>query len=156
MLSCVWLFVTPRTSACQAPLSSTISWSLLKFTFIGRWCDLGISSSTTPLSFCLQSVPASGSFSMSRLFASAGQSIGASVTDFPMNIYGWYTLGLTGLISLLCKGLSKVFSSTVVRKHQFFSAQPSLWSNSHIIPNYWKNHSFDYMDFCWHSDVSAF
>ena len=69
---------------------------------------------------------------MSWLFKSDGQSVGASVSVFPMNILGWFLLGLTGLISLLSKGLSRVFSSTTIRKHQFFGTQPSLWSNSHI------------------------
>ena len=74
------------------------------------------------------------SFLMSWLFASGGQSIrvSASASILPMSIQCWYPLGLTGLISLQSKGLSRVFSSTAVQKHQFFSAQPSLWSNSHI------------------------
>ena len=78
--------------------------------------------------------PAWGSFPMSWLFTSGGQSIGASASTsvLPMHIQGWFPLGVTGLISLLCKGLSKVFSSTTVQKHQFFSAQPSLWSNSYL------------------------
>ena len=69
---------------------------------------------------------------VSQLFTSAGQSIGASVTVLPMNIQGWFPLGLTGWISLQSKGLSKLFSNTTVQKHQFFSVQPSLWSNSHV------------------------
>ena len=71
---------------------------------------------------------------MSRLFASGGQSTGASVSAsvLPMNIQGWFPLGLTGLISLLSTGLWRIFSSTTIRKHQFFRTQPSLWSNSHI------------------------
>ena len=75
-------------------------------------------------------------FSMSWLFVSGGQSIGASVSVpvLPMTIQGWFPLGLTGFISLLSKGLSRVFFSTTVWKHQFFSTQPSLWSNSHIHP----------------------
>ena len=85
-----------------------------------------------PLSFCLQSFPASGSFSMYQLFTSGGQSIGASSSVLPMNIQDWYSLGLTSLISLLSKGLSRVFSSTIVQKHQFFGAQLSSQSNSHI------------------------
>ena len=97
------------------------------------WCYLTISSSAAPF-FCLQSFPASGSFPMSWLFASGGQSIGASgsTSVFPMNIQGWFPLGITGFISLQSKGLSQVFFSTIVRKHQFFSAQPPLWSSSHI------------------------
>ena len=97
------------------------------------WCHPTISSSITPFSSYLQSLPASGSFSMSRLFASGGQSIGASASFLPVNIQGWFPLGLTGWISLQSKGLSRVFSNTTVWKHQFFGAQP-LWSNSHIHP----------------------
>ena len=98
-----------------------------------RWFD-GISSSVVPFSSCSQSLPASESFPMSQLFASGGHSIGASTSAsvFPVNIQGWFPFGLTGLISLQFKGISRVFSSTTVWKHQFFSAQPSLWSNSHI------------------------
>ena len=93
-----------------------------------------ISSSVVPFSSCLQSFPTSGSFLMSWLFASGGQSIGVSTSAsvLPMNIQDWFPLGLTGLISLQSKGLSGVFSNTTVQKHQFFGAQPSLWSNSHI------------------------
>ena len=98
------------------------------------WCHPAISSAVTRFSSCLQSFPASGSFPMSWSFASGGQSIGASAlaSVLPMNIQGWFPLGLTGLISLHPKGFSRVFSSTIVQKHQFFSAQPSLWFNSHI------------------------
>ena len=86
------------------------------------------------LSFCLQSLPASGSFPMHQLFTSGGQSTGgsASASVLLVSIQGWFPLGLTGLITLLSKGLSKVFSITTVGKHQFFGAQPSLWSSSHI------------------------
>ena len=91
-----------------------------------------ISFSVIPSSSRPQSFPASGSFSVSPLFASSDQSIGASAWVLPMNKQGWFTLGLTGLISLISKGLSRVFSSTTVQKHQFFSAQPSLWYSSHI------------------------
>ena len=76
--------------------------------------------------------PASGSFPVSWLFASGGQSFGASAWVLPMNIQGWFPLGLTGLISLQSQGLSRVFSSTIVQKHQFCSSQLSLWSNSHL------------------------
>ena len=94
------------------------------------WCHPTISSSTIPFSSCLQSFPASGSF---QLFASGGQSIKASASVLPMNIQGWFSLGLTGCISLLYNGLSRAFfSNTTVQKHQFFGAQLSLWSNSHI------------------------
>ena len=96
-------------------------------------CDvITISSSVTLFSFCLQSFPASGSFPMSQLFESGGQSIGASASVLPMNIQGLFLLGLTGLISLQSKGLSRVFFSTIIQKHQFCGTQPSFWSSSHI------------------------
>ena len=96
-------------------------------------------------------------FPTSQLFASGGHSIGASASApvLPMNIQGWSPLWWTGLVSLLSKGLSRVFSNTTVQKHQFFSTQTSWWSNSHI-HDYWKNHSFDYMGICWQSNVSTF
>ena len=101
---------------------------------LSGWCHPTISSSVVPFSSCLQSFQASGSFKISQLFTSGGQNIraSASASVLPMNIQGWFLLGLTGLISLLFKGLSRVFSSTTIQKHQFFSAQPSLWFNSHI------------------------
>ena len=98
------------------------------------WCYPTVSSSVIPFSFFLQSFPASGSFPMSQLFTSGGQSMGASASAsvLPVNIQSWFPSGLTGLISLLSKGLSTVFSNTAVGKHQIFGAQPSLWSYSHI------------------------
>ena len=193
-LICVWVFASPWTAACQAPLSSTISQSLLKFIRVGDaiwshslpsplllpsifpsissvqfrcsvmsnslwphglqharppcpsptprvysnscplswWFPPTISSSVIPFSSRLQSFPASGSFPMYGFFASGDQSIGASASAsvLPMNIQDWSPLGWTGWISLLSKGLSRVFSSTTVQKHQFFCTQPSLWLNS--------------------------
>ena len=98
------------------------------------WCHPTIISSVISSSSCLQSFPESGSFPMSQFFASAGQSIGvsASASVLPMNIQGWFPLGWTGWISLLSKGLSRVFSSITVKKYQFFCAHCSLWSNSYI------------------------
>ena len=97
-----------------------------------RWCHPMISSFIAPFS-CPQCFPASWSFPVSQFFASFGQSVRASTSasDLPMNIQGWFPLGLTGLTSLLSKGLPRVFSSKI-KKHHFYSAQPSLWSNSHI------------------------
>ena len=95
------------------------------------WSHLTILFSVTLFCFCLQSFRASGSFPMSRLVSSDGQSIGASASVLPMSIRSWFPLRLTGLISLLSRGLSRVFSSTIVWKHQFFSALPSFWSSSH-------------------------
>ena len=95
---------------------------------LSRWCHPTISSSVIPFSSCLHSSPASGSFQLSQLFASGGQSIGVSASSsvLPLNIQDWFPLGWTGCISLQSKGLSKVFSNTTGQKHQFFSAQLSL------------------------------
>ena len=110
---------TPRVSSNPCPLS--------------LWCHPTISSSVVPFSSYLQSFPPSWSFKMSPFFTSGGQSIGvsASASVLPMNTQDWFPLGWTGWISLQSKGL-RVLSNTTVQKHQFFSAQLSLWSNSHI------------------------
>ena len=109
----------PRACSNSCPLSG--------------WCHPTVSSSVT-LFFCLQSFPASGSFPMRWFFASGGQSIGASVlvSALPVNVQGWFPLGLTAFIFLLSEGGSRVFSNTTVWKHQFFSTQPSWWPNSKI------------------------
>ena len=101
---------------------------------LSRWCHPTISSSVIPFSSCPQSFAASGSFQMSQLSASGGQSIGvsASTSVLPMNTEGWSPLGWTGWISLQSKGLSRVFSNTTVQKHKFFSAQLSSQSNFNI------------------------
>ena len=96
------------------------------------WCHSAISSSVTPFFSCPQSFPASGFFQWVSSFTSRSQSTGAPASVLPMNILGWFPLELTGCISLLSKRLSTVFSNTTVWKHQFFSDQPSLWSNSYI------------------------
>ena len=96
------------------------------------WCHSTILSSVIPFSSCPQTFPASGSFLMSQFFASNGQSIRDSALVLSMNIQDWFPLGVTDLISLLSKGLSRVFSSITVQKHQFSCAQPSLWFNSQI------------------------
>ena len=116
-----WPSLSPRVCSNSCPLN----W----------WCHPTISSSVPhPFSSCPQFFPASGSFPMSQLFESGGQSIGASasVSVLPMSIQCCFPLGLTGLISLQSNRLSRVFSSTTIQKHQFFGAQPSLWSNSHV------------------------
>ena len=111
---------TPRVYSNSCPLS----W----------WCHPAISSSVVPFSSCPQSLSASGSFPMSQLFPWGGQSIGvsASTSVFPINTQDWSPLGWNDWISLQSKGLSRVFSNTTVQKHQFFSAQLSSQSNSHI------------------------
>ena len=98
------------------------------------WCHPAISSSVNPLFSSPQSLPASESFPMSQLFSWGGQSTGVSAlaSFLPMNTQDWSSLGWTGWISLQSKGLSRVFSNTTVQKHQFFGAQPSAQSNSHI------------------------
>ena len=133
-LSCVQLFATPWTAACQAPLSFTISWSLLRLESIESVMLSNHLILCYPLLISLQSLSASRTFPMSWLFTSGGQSIGASASSsvLPMNIQGWFPLGLNDLTSLLSKGLSRIFSRNTIQKHQFFGAQPSLWSNSHI------------------------
>ena len=111
---------TPRVYPNSCPLS--------------QWCHPAISSSVIPFSSCPQSLPASGSFPVSQLFTSGGQSIGvsASTSVLPMNTQDWSPLEWTGWTSLQSKGLSRVFSTTTVQKHQFFGAQLSSQSNSHI------------------------
>ena len=155
---CVWLFATPWTPGNQASLFFAISWSLLKFMSIESVIRLAISSSATTFSLCLQSFPASRSFPVSPLFTSGSQKIGASASEsvLSMSIQGWFPLGLTCLISLLSKRLSRVFSSATIWKHRFFHAQTSLWSNSNTVHYYWKYHTFDYTHLCWQCDVSAF
>ena len=110
---------TPRVHSNSCPLS--------------QWCLPVISSSVVPFSSCPQSFPASESFPMSQLFAWGGQSIGVSaLAEWTMNTQDWSPLVWTGWISLWSKGLSRVFSNTTVQKHQFFGAQLSSQSNSHI------------------------
>ena len=110
-----------------------------------QWCHPAISSSVVPFSSCPQSLSASESFPMSQLFAWGGQSIGVSAlaSVLPMNTQDWSPLEWTSWISLQSKGLSRVFSNTTVQKHQFFGAQPSSQSNSHIHTDHRKNHSLE-------------
>ena len=101
---------------------------------LSQWCHPTNSSSVVPFSSCLQSFPTSGSFKMSQLFAWGSQNIGvsASTSVLPMNTQDWSPLGWTGWNSFQAKELSRVFSKTIVQKHQFFGTQLSLWSNSQI------------------------
>ena len=127
------------TATRQACLFSTISQSWLNLCPFSRWCHPTNSSSVSPFSSCPPSLPASGSFLMSWLFASFGQSIGASASAsvLPMNIQSWFPLELSGLISLLSKGLSRVFSSTTIGKHQFL--HDLFWT---MLPNFCLLFSF--------------
>ena len=135
-LSPVWLFATPWTAACQVSLSITDSWSSPKLMSIESVMPSNHLILCHPLFSCLQSFPASGSYPLSQFFASGDQSIGASLSAsvLPMNIQDSFTLWL---ISLHSKGLS-TFSNTTVQKYQFFPAQLSLRSNSHIHTWLWE------------------
>ena len=145
---------------CSTPgfLSIISSWVCSSSCPLNQCCHPTISPSAVPFSTCILTFPAPGSFLRSQFFTSGGQSIGpsASASTLPMNIHIWFPLVLIGWIFLQSKRLSKVFFKTTVQKHQFFGTQlfygPSLTS----IHDFWKNHSFDYMNFCWQSDISAF
>ena len=126
------VFCSPRTAACQNTLSSTVSQSLLRFVSFESVMLSNHLILRHPLLLLCSIFPRMRIFLMSWLLASGGQSIGASAAVLPMNTQGWFPLGLTGLISLLSKRLSRVFSSTTILKHQFFGTQPSLWTNFHI------------------------
>ena len=127
-LSHVWLFATHELQHARPPCPSPSPRVHLNPCPLCRWCLPIISSSVVPFSSCPQSFPGSGSFPVSQLFASGGQSIrvSASTSVLPMNTQDWSPLGWTGWISLQSKGLSRVFSNTTAQKHQFFGAQLSL------------------------------
>ena len=133
-LSHVQLFATPEPQPTRPPCPSPTPGIHPNPCPLSQWCHPTISSSVIPFFSCPQSFPESGSFQMSQLFASGGQSIGVSASPsvLPANTQDWSPLGWTGWISLQSKWLSRVFSNTTVEKHQFFGAQLSLQSNSHI------------------------
>ena len=133
-LTHVRLFAIPWTAACQASLSISNSWSLPKLMSIESVMPSNHLIPCRPLLHLSSIFPSIRVFLNEQLFVSDGQSIRAlaSASVLSMNIQDWFPLGWTGLISLLSKGLSRVFSNTTVQKHQFFGTQPSLWSNSHI------------------------
>ena len=129
LLSHVQLVATSWISACLASMSFTVSRSCSNSCPLSQWCHPTISSSVIPFSFCLQSFSASGCFPMSQFFKSGGQSIEVSASSvLSMNIWGGFPLWLIGLTSLLSKGPSRVFSSTTVQRHQFFSSQHYFYS----------------------------
>ena len=125
---------------------------------LSQWCHPTTSSSVSPFSSCRQCFPASGSFTVSWLFASSGQSVGvsASVSVLPVNFQAWFLLGCINLICLLSRGFSRVFYSTEVWKHLIFSTRLLYGLALISIHDYWKNHSFDYKDVCWQSGVFVF
>ena len=139
------LFPSPTPRACSNSCSSR------------RWRHPTISSSVVPFSSCLQPFPASASFLKSQLFASGGQHSGvsASASVLPMNIQDWFPLGLTGLILLLSKGLSRAFSNTTVQNINSLVLSLPYGPILTSVHDHWENHSSDYMGFCWQSDVCA-
>ena len=158
LLSPVQFFANPRLQHARLPCPSPTPGVYSNSCPLSWWCHPTVSSSVIPFSSCLQSFPASGSFQMTQFFTSGGQSIGvpASASVLPMNIQDWFPLGWTSCISLQSKGLSRVFSSITIQKHQFFGAQPFYGPTLTSVCDHWKNHNFDYMDLCQQSDVSAF
>ena len=154
-LSRVRLFATSRLQHIRSPCPSPTPRVYSKSCPLSRWCYPTISHSVIPFSSCLQSFPALGSFPISGLFISGGQSIGVSASVLPMNIQDWLPLGWTGWISLQSKGLStesqvsikrlktRVFSNTIVQKHQFFVLSFLYSPNLTSIHDNWKNHSLE-------------
>ena len=149
-------FATQWTAARQASLSSTVSPGVCSNSCpLNQWCRPTVSAAINPFSYP-QSSQHQGLFQWVSSSHQVAKVLEISASVLPMNIHDWLPLGLTDLISLLSKGLSKVFFSTTIWKHQFLSTQPSLWSHSHIIHGYWKNLRFVYMDLCQQTDVSTF
>ena len=146
-LSYVWLFATPWTVGCQASLSITNSWSLLKLMSIESGMPSNHLILCRPLLFPPSIFPSIRVFTNESVLRSGSQSIGvpASASIFLMNIQDWFSFRIDSFYLLLSKGLLRVFSSTTVKKHQFFSAQLSFWTDSHICTWLLENHSFDCM-----------
>ena len=136
-----------HTMDCSTPCSSALHYlpEFAQMSSLSQWHYPTISSSVVSFSFCLQPFQASGSFPMNQLFASGGQSTGASASVLPMGIQGWFPLGWTSFIPFQYKGFLRVFSNTTIQKHWFFGTHPSLRSNSH-----------SHTDPCQQSDVSVF
>ena len=153
-LSHVRFFATPRTATCQALLYFTTSQILLKLRSIDLLMPFDHLRSATPSSLCLQSFTASGSFPMSLLITSSGQSIGASTSASAhvVNIQVWFPLRSIALMSLLSKGLSRVFTNITIQNHQFFRLNLLYGLTVTFVHDYWINHSIDYMDL-WHEVI---
>ena len=157
LLSHVQLFVTPWTISCQASLSFHISRTLLNSCPLSWWYHPIISSSVIPFSTCPKSFPTSGSFPISQLFVSGGQSTGASASACHSNKYsGLISFKIDKFDLFALRELSRVFSSTTVWMHQLLVVNLLYGPIFTSVHDYWKNHSFCYMDLCWQSDVSAF
>ena len=158
----------PWTAACQASLSIINSQNLLKLTSIELVMPCHHLILCHPLLLLPLIFPSIRVFSNELALPSGSQSVeaSASASVLAVNIQSWFPLGLTGLIFLLSKGLSRVFSSTSVQRHQFFGAQSLLMASSHNhwvlimkklpVRDNWEDHNLHYMDLCWQSNVSAF
>ena len=148
MSDCLWCHGLQHTRLPCPLLYPRICWNSHP---LSQWCHPTISSSAAPFSSCPQSFPASGTFPLSWLLASGGQSIRASSASpsvLPVNIQGWFPFGMPSLTSLLSKGLSRVFSSTSSRASVLMlSLLYGLWTLTPV-HDYWKNHSFDYTNLC--------
>ena len=158
-LSHVWLFVIPWTAACQASLSFRITWSLSNSCPLSQWCHPTISSSVIPFSSCLSVFPRISVFSNELALPIRWPKYWSfSFSISPSSEYSGLISFRMHLLILLSKGLSRVFSNTTVQMSTINSSVFSLFNCPALtlIHNYWKNHSFDYTDLCWQSDVSAF
>ena len=151
----VWLFATHGQQhtrlLCPSPSPKVCPSSCP----LHRWCHPAISSSDTLFSFCPQSFPASGTFPVSQLFATDDQNtrVSTSASVLPTSIQGWFPLRSTGLMSLLSKGLSRVFSSTTVQRHQFLALCLLYCPALTTVCDHWEDHSLDYIGLCWQSNV---
>ena len=158
LLSHVQLFVTPQTAARPASLSFTTPGACSNSCQLSRWCHPTILSSVIPLLLLLSIFPRIRVFSNESALALGGLSIGASASAsvLPMNIQNWFPLGLTGLISLQSKGLSESSPTSQFKSINSLALSFLYGLTLTSIHDYWKNHSFDYTDFFWKSNVSAF
>ena len=154
----IWLFATPWLQHTRLPCPSLSPGIWINLCPLSRWCYPTISSSVAPFSSCPRFFPASESFPMSQLFTSGGPSTGASASALvlPINIQGCFPLGWTGLISLCPRDSQE--SSPAPQFESINSLALSLLYAPTLtsIHDYWKNHSFYYMDICWQRNVSAF
>ena len=157
-LSRVRLFATLWITACQASLSITNSWSSLKLTSIESVMPPAISSSVVPFSSFSESLSASESFPTCQQFAWGGQSVGVSAlaSVLPMNTQDWSLLEWTDWISLQSKGLSRVFSTPQFKSMNFLVLSFLFSLTITSIHDHWKNHSLDWTELCWQSNLSAF
>ena len=147
------LFVTPWTAACHAFPSITSSQGLLKLMSVESVMPSNYLFICCPLLLLPSTFPSLRVFSNKWALHIKWPKYWSFSSVLPMNIQDWFPSGLAGLISLQSMGLSRIFSNTTVQKHQFFSTQPSLWSNITSIRDNWKNHSFDCTDLCWQRNV---